>query len=38
MFKHDFCHHVTLTPHREHTTARKLQTTEEGLKYQVESS
>ncbi len=31
------CRHVTFTPHREHVTTRKLQTTEEGLKYLVES-
>ena len=32
-----FCHHVTLTPHRDHMTIRKLQTTKEGLMHRVES-
>ncbi len=34
----NFCCHVTLAQHREHVTTRKLQTTEEGLKYRVENS
>ncbi len=29
--------YMTLTPHKEHVATRKLQATEEGLKYRVES-